>query len=154
MFGKLDQAKAVEDIMAAYPTLEARSECNGKIGAVGFCRGGLYTNVMATRIPGLLAAVPYYGPPPNNLGDAAKIKAPMLVQLDDTDNFVNSKWLAWEEALKAIKRLPDGAVERESDVYRLARRHTACRGSAAGGDARAATGRAGAIRSAAEVPGR
>ena len=103
MFGKLDQAKTVEDIMAAYPTLKARSECNGKIGAVGFCMGGLYTNVMATRIPELLAAVPYYGPPPTNLGDAAKIKSPMLVQLAENDNYVNSKWPAWEEALKANK---------------------------------------------------
>ncbi len=103
MFGKLDQVKTVEDIMAAYPTLKGRSECNGKIGAVGFCMGGLYTNVMATRVPELLAAVPYYGPPPNNLGDAAKIKAPMLVQLAENDNFVNSKWPAWEEALKANK---------------------------------------------------
>ena len=103
MFGKLDQAKTVEDIMAAYPTLQARPECNGKIGAVGFCMGGLYTNVMATRVPELRAAVPYYGPPPSNLGDAAKIKAPMLVQLAENDNFVNSKWPAWEEALKANK---------------------------------------------------
>ena|SRR5687767_26900 len=103
MFNKLDQAKVVEDIVAAYPTLKTRPECNGRIGAVGFCMGGLYTNVMATRIPELLAAVPYYGPPPNNVGDAAKIKAPMLVQLAENDNFVNSKWPAWEEALKANK---------------------------------------------------
>jgi carboxymethylenebutenolidase len=103
MFGKLDQAKAVEDLMAAYPVLQARPECNGKIGAVGFCMGGLYTNLMATRVPELKAAVPFYGPPPSNLGEAAKIKAPMLVQLAENDNFVNSKWPAWEEALKANK---------------------------------------------------
>ena len=103
MFGKLDQAKAVEDLMAAYPVLQARPECNGKIGAVGFCMGGLYTNLLATRVPDLKAAVPFYGPPPSNLGEAAKIKAPMLVQLAENDNFVNSKWPAWEEALKAGK---------------------------------------------------
>jgi carboxymethylenebutenolidase len=101
MFGKLDQAKTVQDIMAAYPTLKARSECNGRIGAVGFCMGGLYTNVMATRVPELRAAVPFYGPPPENLGDAARIRAPMLIQLAENDNFVNSKWPAWEQALKA-----------------------------------------------------
>ena len=103
MFGKLDQAKAVEDLMAAYPVLQARPECNGKIGAVGFCMGGLYTNLMATRVADLRAAVPFYGPPPSNLGEAAKIKAPMLVQLAENDNFVNSTWPAWEEALKAGK---------------------------------------------------
>jgi carboxymethylenebutenolidase len=103
LFNKLEQPKVVEDLMAAYPALKARPECNGRIGVVGFCMGGLYTNLMATRIPELRAAVPYYGPPPNNVGDAAKIKAPMLVQLAESDNFVNSKWPAWEEALKANK---------------------------------------------------
>ena len=101
MFNKLEQPKVIENLMAAYPVLKARPECNGKIGAVGFCMGGLYTNLMATRFPDLLAAVPFYGPPPPNLGDVAKIKAPMLVQLAENDNFVNSKWPALEEALKA-----------------------------------------------------
>ena len=103
MFNKLEQPKTIENLMAAYPVLKARPECNGKIGAVGFCMGGLYTNLMATRFPDLLAAVPFYGPPPPNLGDVAKIKAPMLVQLAENDNFVNSKWPALEEALKANK---------------------------------------------------
>mgnify|MGYP006141381693 CR=1 FL=1 len=48
---QLDQAKAVEDIMAAYPTLKARPECNGRIGAVGFCYGGGIANFLATRLP-------------------------------------------------------------------------------------------------------
>ena len=101
MFNKLEQPKVIENLMAAYPVLKARPECNGKIGAVGFCMGGLYTNLMATRFPDLLAAVPFYGPPPPNLGDVVRIKAPMLVQLAENDNFVNSKWPALEEALKA-----------------------------------------------------
>ena len=103
MFNKLEQPKVIENLMAAYPILKDRPECNGKVGAVGFCMGGLYTNLMATRFPDLRAAVPFYGPPPPNLADVAKIKAPMLVQLAENDNFVNSKWPAWEEALKTNK---------------------------------------------------
>jgi carboxymethylenebutenolidase len=103
MFNKLEQPKVIENLMGAYPVLKGRAECNGKIGAVGFCMGGLYTNVMATRFPDLRAAVPFYGPPPPNLADVAKIKAPMLVQLAENDNFVNSKWPGLEEALKANK---------------------------------------------------
>jgi carboxymethylenebutenolidase len=103
MFNKLEQPKVVEDLMAAYPTLKDRPECNGRIGAVGFCMGGLYTNLIATRFPDLLAAVPYYGPPPANVADAAKIKAAMLLQFAATDNYVNARWPAWEEALKANK---------------------------------------------------
>jgi carboxymethylenebutenolidase len=101
MFNKLEQPKVIENLMGAYPVLKGRPECNGRIGAVGFCMGGLYTNVMATRYPDLRAAVPFYGPPPPNLADVVKIKAPMLVQLAENDNFVNSKWPGLEEALKA-----------------------------------------------------
>jgi carboxymethylenebutenolidase len=100
MFAKLDPAKAVEDVLAAYPALKARPECNGRIGVVGFCMGGLYTNLMATRFPDLGAAVPFYGPQPG-AEDAAKIKAPLLIHNAANDNFINSKWPAWEEALKA-----------------------------------------------------
>jgi len=39
LFGKLDQAKTREDMVAAAGFLKARPECTGRIGAVGFCYG-------------------------------------------------------------------------------------------------------------------
>ena len=98
-FNKLDAAKRTEDLLAAYPVLEARPECNGRIGAVGFCFGGGMVNIMAARIPTLAAAVPFYG---SQVGaeDTAKIKAALLIHYAEADQRINAGWPAWEEALK------------------------------------------------------
>jgi carboxymethylenebutenolidase len=102
LFSKLDSAKTREDFLAAYDALKARPECNGKIGAVGFCWGGGMTNFLATRIPTLDAAVPFYGPQPS-AADTASIKAALLIHYASEDPRINAAWPAWEEALKANK---------------------------------------------------
>jgi carboxymethylenebutenolidase len=102
LFSRLDSARTREDFLAAYAALEARPECNGKIGAVGFCWGGGMTNFLATRIPKLHAAVPFYGPQPN-AADTANIKAALLIHYASEDARINGGWPAWEEALKANK---------------------------------------------------
>ena len=55
--GKLDREKALLDVAAA--TCEAAS--GGKVGIVGFCMGGTFAWVSAAQVPGLAAAVGYYG---------------------------------------------------------------------------------------------
>ena len=99
LFAKLDNARRNEDLLAAYPALEKRPECNGRIGATGFCFGGGVVNMMATRLPGLRAAVPFYGSQPS-AEDTGKIKAPLLIHYAETDPRVNAGWPAWEDALK------------------------------------------------------
>jgi carboxymethylenebutenolidase len=99
-FAKLDQTKTREDFVAAAGVLKSRPECTGKIGTVGFCYGGAIANMLATRIPDLGAAVPFYGTQPT-AADAAKIKAPLLIHYADNDDRVNSGWPAYEAALKA-----------------------------------------------------
>jgi carboxymethylenebutenolidase len=99
-FAKLDQTKTREDFVAAAGVLKARPECTGKIGVVGFCYGGTITNMLATRLPDLSAAVPFYGGQPA-AADAARIKAPLLIHYADNDERVNAGWPAYEAALKA-----------------------------------------------------
>src|SRR4029077_5054219 len=64
MQSKRDRNEMLEDFIAAYGYLKGLKECNGKIGAVGFCFGGGIVNMMAVRIPDLSAAVPFYGGQP------------------------------------------------------------------------------------------
>jgi carboxymethylenebutenolidase len=99
-FATLDQAKTREDFLAAVAWLRARTDGNGKLGAVGFCYGGGIVHWLATRLPDLQAAVPFYGnsPAPE---DAAKVKAPLLVHLAAVDERINAAWPAYEAALKA-----------------------------------------------------
>ena len=99
-FTKLDQPKTREDFVAAAGWLKNRPECNGKIGAVGFCWGGGIVNMLATRLPDLAAAVPFYGNQPS-AEDAAKIKAPLLIHYAENDDRINAGWPAYETALKA-----------------------------------------------------
>ncbi|TAL77496.1 MAG: dienelactone hydrolase family protein [Burkholderiaceae bacterium] len=102
LFSELDPAKMVEDFIAGFEFLKTRPECTGKVGAVGFCYGGGLVNTLATRLPDLAVAVPFYGPQPG-AADAAKIKAPMLLHYAGLDEGINAGWPAFEEALKTNK---------------------------------------------------
>jgi carboxymethylenebutenolidase len=99
-FATLDQAKTREDFLAAANWLRSRADGNGKLGAVGFCYGGGIVYWLATKPPGLNAAVPFYGnsPAPEQ---APQVKAPLLVQLAGVDERINAAWPAFEAALKA-----------------------------------------------------
>jgi carboxymethylenebutenolidase len=99
-FATLEQPKTREDMIAAFTFLKGHAGCTGKVGAVGFCYGGGITHMLATRLPDLAAAVPFYGnnPPPET---AATIKAPLLVHLAEKDERINAAWPAYEAALKA-----------------------------------------------------
>jgi carboxymethylenebutenolidase len=99
-FATLDQAKTREDFLAATAWLRARPGGNGKLGAVGFCYGGTIVHWLATRLPDLNAAVPFYGSSPAP-ALAAQVKAPLLVQLAAVDDRINTAWPAYEAALKA-----------------------------------------------------
>jgi carboxymethylenebutenolidase len=100
LFSKLDQQKTREDFVATATLLEKDPLGNGKLGVVGFCYGGGIAHLLATRLPHLAAAVPFYGMPPSP-DEAARVKAPLLVHLAGQDDRINSTWPPYEAALKA-----------------------------------------------------
>ena len=100
LFKTVDEKKMFEDFVASAAWLKARPECNGKIGAVGFCFGGTTVNNLAVRLPDLGAAVAFYGRQPS--ADAvSKIKAPLLLHYGSLDTRITDGWPAYEAALKA-----------------------------------------------------
>ena len=100
LFGKLDAGKTREDFVAAAAHARGIAGGNGRLGAVGFCFGGSIVNMLATRMPELLAGVPFYGSAPAT-DQVARIKAEMLMIFADTDERINAPWPAYEAALKA-----------------------------------------------------
>jgi carboxymethylenebutenolidase len=100
LFAKLDAAKARADIVAAARGLFALPDGNGKVGVVGFCWGGTLANHVATQVPELAVAVPFYGGAPA-AEDVPRIKALLLLHHAAKDERVNASWPAYEAALKA-----------------------------------------------------
>ncbi|MFC4874691.1 dienelactone hydrolase family protein [Negadavirga shengliensis] len=97
---KRDREDMLEDFIAAYEMLKGHETCTGKVGVVGFCFGAWITNMMAVRIPDLLAAVPFYGGQAP-AEEVPAIKAPLQLHFAELDTRVNEGWPAYEAALKA-----------------------------------------------------
>ena len=102
LFQKLDKTKTIEDFVASERYLRTHGEANGRVGVVGFCYGGGVAHTLATRVPDLDAAVPFYGssPAPEL---ASRVKAELLVHLAATDERINASFPAYEAALKAAQ---------------------------------------------------
>jgi carboxymethylenebutenolidase len=67
---------AGQDIAGAADYLKATGSL--KVGVTGFCMGGALTVLAAVFVPGLSAAVIWYGYPPLEYVDAAKIRMPLM----------------------------------------------------------------------------
>jgi carboxymethylenebutenolidase len=100
MIGQTKPADAVAMSRAALAMLKTHPDSNGKVGAVGFCWGGLQVNLLAASDPALDAAVPYYGrqPPAEAVPG---IRAPLMLHYAENDAGVNAGIAAYEAALKA-----------------------------------------------------
>lgn len=100
MQSKLDKNSMLEDFISAYDYLKNHKDCNGKVGVVGFCFGGWIANMMAVRIPGLSASVPFYGSQPAK-EDVPKIQAPLLLHYAELDTRITAGAADYEAELKA-----------------------------------------------------
>jgi carboxymethylenebutenolidase len=102
LFQTLDAAKRTEDMVAAADYVKARADVTGKVGAMGFCFGGGVCNMLASRLPWLRAAVPFYGSGVS-AEEAKTIKAALQIHLAETDERINAAWPAYKTALEASR---------------------------------------------------
>lgn len=104
-FRTVDGKKMTEDFVAAAKWLKARSDSNGKLGAIGFCFGGGMVNQLAVRLGNdLNAGVAFYGRQAS-ADDTAKISAPLLFQYAGVDERINAGIATYEAALKANNKV-------------------------------------------------
>ena len=75
---------ASQDIRGAVQLLKTRS---GKVGVTGFCMGGALTLLALCTVPEADAAVVWYGCPPLQYIDAAKIRVPLQGHWATQDEF-------------------------------------------------------------------
>lgn len=102
LFATLDQTKTHEDFVAAAAFAKALPTSNGKVGVIGFCYGGGMANILATRLPDLHGAVPFYGmaPPTNTV---TNIHCPLLLHFAENDDRINASWPPYKAALQAAR---------------------------------------------------
>ena len=62
-----------------------------RIGAVGFCFGGGVVFQLAFSVPEIVAAVPFYGTPPNPLPSWDSMNAKLLAIFSETDYNQNGR---------------------------------------------------------------
>jgi carboxymethylenebutenolidase len=89
LFGLFDVDKGMDDTKATLAAIRADPRCNGKVGAVGFCLGGLLAYLTAARTDAD-ASVGYYGVSIDaRLDEADKLSAPLMLHIAGEDGFVN-----------------------------------------------------------------
>ncbi|HET6971328.1 MAG TPA: dienelactone hydrolase family protein [Phenylobacterium sp.] len=104
LFNAFDVDAGVEDIQATITAARADAQCNGKVGAVGFCLGGLLAFLTATRTDAD-AAASYYGVGlEGRVAEAEKLAQPLLLHIAEEDQFVPKE--AQTIILKALKDHP------------------------------------------------
>jgi len=85
MMNGLDFAGAThQDIHGAVTHLQRISS---KVGVMGFCMGGALTIAAAVHVPGLGAAVCFYGIPPQEFADPANIRIPFQGHFANQDDW-------------------------------------------------------------------
>ncbi|HRI25340.1 MAG TPA: dienelactone hydrolase family protein [Ferruginibacter sp.] len=98
-FQELKAENNLQNFINAYDYLGSRKDYNGTAGCVGFCWGGAMANNLAVKLPGLKAAVAFYGRQPA-AEDVPNIKAVLQLHYAGLDERVNAGISAYEEALK------------------------------------------------------
>ena len=88
LYNAFDIDAGVKDIAATIDHVRALPEVNGKVGAVGFCLGGLLAYLTATRTDAD-ASVAYYGIGiEKHLVESEKQAHPLLMHIAEEDQFV------------------------------------------------------------------
>jgi carboxymethylenebutenolidase len=104
LFNAFDVDAGVSDIAATITATRALPGVSGKVGAVGYCLGGLLAFLTATRTDAD-ACISYYGVGlEKHVGEADKLARPLLMHIAEKDQFVPPE--AQQVILSALKDHP------------------------------------------------
>ncbi len=99
LFQQLNPEESLQNFIKVFDYIPGRKDSNGKTGCVGFCWGGGMANKLAVNVPGLKAAVAFYGAQAA-AADVPKIKAAVQLHYGELDERINAGIPAYEAALK------------------------------------------------------
>ncbi|MBR0858089.1 dienelactone hydrolase family protein [Bradyrhizobium liaoningense] len=104
-YQRFDANRSIKDAADALKVLRARPECQGGVGALGFCLGGKLAYLVAARTD-VDCAVSYYGVGIEaDLAEAGNAKCPMVFHFAELDRFAPAD--AREQIKAAFKARSD-----------------------------------------------
>ncbi|MBV9510814.1 MAG: dienelactone hydrolase family protein [Caulobacteraceae bacterium] len=104
LYNAFDVDAGVKDIAATIDWVRGQSTCNGKVGAIGFCLGGLLAYLTATRTDSD-GTVAYYGIGIEKFAaEADKLTNPLLLHIAEEDEYVSKETQA--QILSNLKNHP------------------------------------------------
>lgn len=111
LMNQFDPDKGTADIGHTISYLRGLDACTGKVGAVGYCLGGLLAYLTAARTDSD-ASVSYYGVNIDKyLGEQDKITKPLMLHVAENDQFVS------KEQQQAMREGLAGNMQVEMHVY-------------------------------------
>ena len=115
ILGNTSTDQFVADFRSGWDYLKTLSYTDtDRVGMVGFCFGGGVTWLMATRMPELRAAVPFYGPHPP-LEDVKDIQAAVLGIYAGNDQRINQGIPAIEQAMAQNNKIFEKVIYPDVD---------------------------------------
>lgn len=113
--GNIDPDQFVRDFRSGWEYLKTQSFAQAeRVGMTGYCFGGGVTWRVATQMPELKAAVPYYGPHPD-VADVPNIVAPVLAMYGELDSRINGGIPAIEAAMQANGKVYEKVIYPQAD---------------------------------------
>ena len=113
--GNISPDQFVEDFKDGWRYLQEQSFAEaGKVGMTGFCFGGGVTWLVASQMPELLAAVPFYGPHPP-LEDVPNIRAAILAIYGELDSRIDAGIPEIEQAMLANHKIYEKIIYPNAD---------------------------------------
>lgn len=115
VLGNISPDQFVEDFKSGWRYLQGQPFADAaRVGMTGFCFGGGVTWRVATQMPELLAAVPFYGPHPP-VEDVPNIRAAVLAIYGELDSRINSGIPTIEQAMMENNKIYDKVVYQSAD---------------------------------------
>lgn len=113
--GNTSPDQFVEDFKSGWRYLQGQPFADARrVGMTGFCFGGGVTWRVATQMPELLAAVPFYGPHPP-VEDVPNIRAAVLAIYGELDSRINSGIPTIEQAMVENNKIYEKIIYQGAD---------------------------------------
>lgn len=109
--GRVDQEQNLDDLEILLNDLKSRPECNGKVAVMGFCFGGRYAFLGATRL-GIDAGVAFHSSKiSRHFDEIENVKCPLSYHWGDEDS------VAPLEEIEKVQRAFAGLKGAEAIIY-------------------------------------